>query len=185
MTALAIFDHAVYRAENCSILSMKLPRASVVLDNYSDLAIAAFPNTIYHMLEKLLPAVMLQKMRLPYNNPREWFTELQRVATEVKSEKDFTFIKSGVTSPSQPTGDNMPRAKAAPKAPKTDKKRSRLDSSKKIKKLVQENPRREGTHGFKSWEKIENGMTVAEYTQVGGRMNDLLWEIKKKNVELT
>jgi hypothetical protein len=178
MTSIAICDYAVYRAENCAILSMRLPRARVMLDNYSDLAIAAYPNTIYGLLEKLLPAAMLQKMRLPSNNPREWYVELQRVAMEVKPEKDFTFIKTGVTLPSQPIGALMA------KTPKTDKKRSRVEQSKKIKKLVQENPRREGTHGFKSWEKIENGMSVALYLEAGGRMNDLLWEIKKKNVEL-
>lgn len=54
----------------------------------------------------------------------------------------------------------------------------------KIHKLVDANPRREGTHGYKSFALIKNGMTYEEYIKAGGRPNDLAWDIDHKYVEL-
>lgn len=68
---------------------------------------------------------------------------------------------------------------------KDERKRKHLNKSAKIEKRVQENPRRKGTHGWASWEKIVDGMSVAEYLQLGGRGNDLAWELKKGHAVLT
>jgi hypothetical protein len=50
-------------------------------------------------------------------------------------------------------------------------------------KLVEANPRREGTHGFKSFNLLKNGMTYEEYIAAGGRNNDLRWDIDHGWVE--
>lgn len=57
-------------------------------------------------------------------------------------------------------------------------------NGKKIFKLVDGNPRREGTHGHKSFALIKDGMTYEQYMQAGGRNNDLGWDIDHKYVEL-
>lgn len=50
-------------------------------------------------------------------------------------------------------------------------------------KLVKENPRREGTHGHKSFNLLKDGMTYDEYIAAGGRNNDLRWDIDHGWVE--
>lgn len=57
-------------------------------------------------------------------------------------------------------------------------------AGKKIQKLADKNPRREGTAGYKSWEKIRNGMTYEQYLEAGGRRQDLAWDIEHKYVKL-
>ena len=53
-----------------------------------------------------------------------------------------------------------------------------------IVKVSKENPRKEGTHGWNSWNLLKEGMTVAEYAAAGGRGNDLRWDIDKGFVTL-
>lgn len=50
-------------------------------------------------------------------------------------------------------------------------------SGKKIYKLVDKNPRREGTCGWKSFNLIKDGMTYEQYKAAGGRNSDLAWDI--------
>lgn len=58
-------------------------------------------------------------------------------------------------------------------------------TGKRIIKLVKENPRRAGTHGHKSFELIEDGMTYEKYKEKGGRNNDLQWDIDHEYVKLS
>lgn len=48
-----------------------------------------------------------------------------------------------------------------------------------ITRLVEENPRKKGTHGFRSFQILLDGgeMSVAEYILRGGRRNDLAWDL--------
>lgn len=48
-----------------------------------------------------------------------------------------------------------------------------------IKKLIETNPRRKNSIGYKSWELIKDGMSIEEYVKAGGRTKDLLWDHKK------
>lgn len=57
-------------------------------------------------------------------------------------------------------------------------------AGKLIYKNVDGNPRREGTHGFKSFALIKNGMTYEQYITAGGRANDLAWDVEKGNVKI-
>jgi hypothetical protein len=72
---------------------------------------------------------------------------------------------------------------AAGKEP-SEPKRSSLDEQQCIFKIVKSNPRKESTWGWKSFNLVTNGMTVAEYLAAGGRKNDLSWDIDHKFVEL-
>jgi hypothetical protein len=51
-------------------------------------------------------------------------------------------------------------------------------------KLVDKNPRREGTWGYRSWELIQDGMSYEAYKAAGGRNNDLQWDIDRKRIEV-
>lgn len=57
-------------------------------------------------------------------------------------------------------------------------------AGKVITKLVDENPRREGSFGHKSFAVIRNGMTVEKYQEAGGRIKDLAWDIRHKFVKV-
>jgi hypothetical protein len=50
-------------------------------------------------------------------------------------------------------------------------------SGKKLYRLVDKNPRREGTCGWKSFALIKDGMTYEQYKAAGGRNSDLAWDI--------
>lgn len=54
-----------------------------------------------------------------------------------------------------------------------------------IVKDVKTNPRKEGTWGHQSWSLIKSGMTVAKFTELGGRTADLRWDIARGNCHLT
>jgi hypothetical protein len=75
----------------------------------------------------------------------------------------------------------------APKAPKEKaEKRGRPGKyiGKTIHKLVDKNPRKEGTSGHKSWSVLRDGMTFEKYVEAGGVRRDLEWDIDRKWVEL-
>lgn len=58
------------------------------------------------------------------------------------------------------------------------------DPKSKIKKLVDKNPRKADSVGYKNFEIIRSGMTVAKYKEAGGKMGYLKTELKNKTVEL-
>jgi hypothetical protein len=51
-------------------------------------------------------------------------------------------------------------------------------SGKRITRQTKDNPRREGTFGFKSFALIKDGMTYEDYIAKGGRRKDLDWDVK-------
>lgn len=63
--------------------------------------------------------------------------------------------------------------------------RHRLNPQMSIVKLADGNPRRKGTFGYKSFDKIKNGMTVEQFVEKGGRLRDLHWDLERKHVKLT
>lgn len=85
---------------------------------------------------------------------------------------------------------------AAPKAPKAGAKpkgegagRGRVSqfSGMILKAAVKTNTRREGSHGHKSLGIIlaagDKGISYEDYVAKGGRLNDLVWDVNKDNVE--
>ena len=57
-------------------------------------------------------------------------------------------------------------------------------SGKRIYKLVEKNPHREGTYGWYSWRLVFDGITFEQYRQKGGRNRDLKWDVSRKYVEV-
>lgn len=78
--------------------------------------------------------------------------------------------------------------RAAAKQPAQKKEtagRASTYAGKVITKLVDENPRREGTAGFQSFALIKNGMTYEQYVSKGGRRQDLAWDEAHKYVKVS
>lgn len=57
-------------------------------------------------------------------------------------------------------------------------------AGKKIFKLRKDNPRREGSEGYKNWEIYRDGMTYEEFKMAKGGSSHLNWDIEKGFVEL-
>lgn len=66
------------------------------------------------------------------------------------------------------------------------KARSSFDTDKKIKVLVDGNPRREGSKGYDNWSKIKryDGKSVSAYLESGGRPDNLRTDINRGHVKL-
>lgn len=189
MTALAFHQHNLYIGQSPAALRKILNHPQLLLETPSDLNIAAFeygkPNcTIFALVEKLLSSDIASKYAgRCSNNAVCWFDALSKSAKILK--KDFTSEQTGVTLEKPSRSKIMDEAAVVPELNEIKKnKKTRLNKNLRIKKLVQDNPRRSGTHGFKSWQVIIDGMDIAAYLENGGRMNDLLWEIKHKHIEV-
>jgi hypothetical protein len=89
------------------------------------------------------------------------------------SNKDIQLTELGATGELRPdskmTGAPGPKSKF---------------SGKFLYKLVDKNPRREGTWGYRSWELIKDGMSYEAYKAAGGRNNDLQWDIDRKRIQM-
>lgn len=87
--------------------------------------------------------------------------------------------------------ERAPRAARAPGAPKGDTSAQHWGkyAEKTITALVTENPRREGTHGHKSFAIIlkagAKGISYEDFLKAGGRRQDLAWDEARKAVKLT
>lgn len=72
---------------------------------------------------------------------------------------------------------------SSPKKPVASE-RTFLDQSMFIVKKVDDNPRRKGTLGHKSFAKIAPKMTVEQFKQKGGRLKDLRWDLEHDYLKL-
>lgn len=81
-----------------------------------------------------------------------------------------------------PTTKKAKRTKVA--EPEGQAGRVSMYAGKVIVKLVDENPRREGTHGFNSWKLLRKNMTYEQYITAGGRREDLAWDLLKGNCKV-
>jgi hypothetical protein len=79
------------------------------------------------------------------------------------------------------------KKKATKKESESTGQRGRVcvHAGKNITKLVKENPRRKGTNGFDSFNKIKSGMTYEQYIAAGGRLVDLNWDIEHRYVKVS
>jgi hypothetical protein len=106
-------------------------------------------------------------------------TAERRVAELIKAHNEL----SGPTSKETKT-KKMTEAPIAPTTEKSTRGRTSSLAGKTIVKLSAENPRREGTNGWKSWNLITEGMTYEQYVAAGGRRVDLAWDLKAGHIEL-
>lgn len=118
---------------------------------------------------------------------------VKKFATRATAEKRVAALCKEMTGPLPEVFE--PKKKAASKkttAKKTSAKKDDTGSvgkrsqyaGKKIHAKVKVNPRRTGTHGFRSMAIIleNDGLTYEQYIEKGGRNNDLRWDIEHDNV---
>lgn len=67
--------------------------------------------------------------------------------------------------------------------PKTSR-RARFTEDQVITLLVNENPKRKGTMAWAKWEIYEDGMTVGEYLEAGGKRSTLNYDVEKGYIEI-
>lgn len=105
--------------------------------------------------------------------------------------------KNATKKPTAAKNDSTPKAKAKPKAAVVEKavtpppagqitlvgKKSSL-AGKFLYKAIKENPRREGTHGWHSWNCLKDGMTYEQFILNRGGNKHLAWDIKAGHVEV-
>jgi hypothetical protein len=96
--------------------------------------------------------------------------------------KDTTASKGGTAT----TATGGAKGTAKPKAEGEGRGRKSQYSGMTLRATVEANPRREGSHGFKSLGLIlaagKNGISYEDYIKKGGRLNDLVWDINKDHV---
>jgi hypothetical protein len=84
---------------------------------------------------------------------------------------------------------NGKKARKTSASQKKAVERQRLNPTLKIVPLVEENPRREKTFGFKSMALVlknrRKPMTVETFVEKGGRLRDLHWDLEAKHVKLS
>ena len=106
-------------------------------------------------------------------------------AKPVKKEKAKPSVKKD--TPKKAPKAQAPK-KAAPKAKASSEGATRGRVSQfaglRIHKLVSKNPRKEGTNGHNSFSLITSGMSYEKYRDLGGRNEDLAFDIAKGYVEV-
>lgn len=110
----------------------------------------------------------------------QWMGRPIKRAAHLQCDREHRGIKQ---TEKKESNRKAPAGEKAPKEPKQPRKQSSSDTQ-VIVKLRDDNPRKQGTHGWNSWELIKKGMTVAEYLEAGGRRNDLAWDVDHHWIEL-
>ena len=121
----------------------------------------------------------------------------------VKKVKKFRDKETAIARLAEAAGGvKAPKKEQAAKAPLVKKeatKKTSPDSSEKtgmklvgkksalagkyLYKLTETNPRREGTHGWHSWNVLKNGMTYEQFIAAKGGNKHLMWDIAAGHVE--
>lgn len=109
----------------------------------------------------------------------EALTGFDEVTTTTEGETDMSATKKR-SAKKTPTK----RVARAKKVSTGARGRTSKYAGKKLYKLEKENPRRQGTFGYKSWEKLENGMKMEDAIAAGARLKDLAWDIDRKRIEV-
>jgi hypothetical protein len=158
-------------------------------------------------MKKLTRDIDIKKA--PTGDLVKWYNENSGVKPIAKfkdratAEKRCAELKQAVNELSNTNGGTKGAAKAAKaeKAPKASKKgetsevngktRKSASSDKTIHRAIDpetkkpyENPRREGTHGHKSWSVIKDGMSYADFIAAGGRAVDLRHDVNQGRLVL-
>jgi hypothetical protein len=106
--------------------------------------------------------------------------QLSRAATTTKKENKVMAAKKT----KQANAKAAKGKKAAAKSTNSNGKRETALLDHTLHKLIKDNPRREGTHGFKTWDAIKNGMTYRDAIDAGARNKDIRHDINLKRLEL-
>jgi hypothetical protein len=117
-----------------------------------------------------------------------------RAVAEKRTWPVIEYLAKPGTPPAAPIASSSEEGDMATKGKKTKKtrangpegQRGRISkyAGKKLYKLVKDNPRRKGTHGFKAFDLITSGMLYETYIEAGGEPKHLQWDIDHKFVEV-
>lgn len=115
-------------------------------------------------------------------------SQLKKAMDEMQA-RALSIRKSDTTmsTETKTAGKGKKAAKTATKGKKAPAKSSGAKSSirdMKIVKIAKANPRREGTEGWKSWEKIKSGMAYLAAIDAGARNVDIRFDVAKGNLKL-
>lgn len=116
--------------------------------------------------------------------------------TEVKTTKaDKKLAAVAKKINAAPKADKAEAKKGSKKAAKSSEPRTTADTfapssvaedtSKKIKVLVDENPKREGSESAKRFAFYKNGMTIAAALEKGVTVGDIRWDVKHEYIALS
>ena len=107
--------------------------------------------------------------------------EETKKSTNLKSKKN----KKGSAKKSSTKEKTSTKSKKAGKKEKSaGPGRTSEFAGKRIFRVSKENPRREGSQGWKSWNVIKKGMTYEDFIKAGGSRGSLAKEVKNKRVKL-
>jgi hypothetical protein len=117
---------------------------------------------------------------------------LVKLHNELRPDRPVTKFSDRATAEKRLRGALEVLAKAGPQPASVPKRVSSGErpgrvsefSGKVIRKLVEKNPRKEGTKGFESWSVLRDGMTYDKYIEAGGRRQDLAWDLAHKWVKM-
>lgn len=107
-------------------------------------------------------------------------------AAQPKEQEDMAAKKKGKKA-AKPAAAKKPAAAPVTKANGKKKPPVRVSAQgedSKITLLVKENPKREGTNGFKAFAKYKTGMTVGDFLKKGGTRADLRWDISHEYIRV-
>ena len=91
-------------------------------------------------------------------------------------------------TPREPDTAPRPNDKSAGTGTGAKRGRKSRFAGRKIVLIKRDNPRRPGTHGWRSYEILRDAgrrnLTYEQYIEAGGRSNDLAWDLDKGHVEV-
>lgn len=125
-----------------------------------------------------------------HHQKRDYINE--RRAQEKQTMAEAETVKEKKAKEPKAKKEKAPKEAKAPKAKKEKvakaegegRTRWSPDPTLKIKRLVEECPRREGSVGHANWQLYKGNPTVAKFKESGGKMGYLKTDVENKNVEL-
>lgn len=141
-------------------------------------------------LKDIPSALLIELYNIAASEPESHAKPIQKFSDRAAAEKRVWPVIEYLAKPGQQPaslGGKEPKVKTKrQRAAGAENKRGRVSQfeGKKIFKLVDGNPRREGTHGYKSYALITSGMLYETFLEKGGRPKDLAWDVEHKFVEV-
>lgn len=148
----------------------------------SDDPLLAISRTLRLILNKEIRMSDIKKARKSAKSTKSAATEKADVtAVATKSSK-----KNGSKSTTKKVKVKASTKRAAAKNDDDGARAGRKSAfaTKRIVRLVKENPRREGSAGYRNWKLYKKGMTYEQFLDAGGKRGCLAMDIKRGNVKL-
>jgi hypothetical protein len=131
------------------------------------------------------PVVLKWGAAAKESNRPSWMGRIVKEAAHYRCDREDRENKGLIKKRKEPKeGEQKPATGKAPVEREAGSPRKKTSDSQRIFRVEKKNPRKEGSHGWNSWNVIKDGMTVADYLAAGGRRSDLAWDIDHGWTEL-